>query len=69
MKNPFLRLITHDTKEVIVNVNQIVCMKKCNDHPNKPGEPELLTEIKLTAGETIYVSDSVDDLFDRIEGI
>ncbi len=69
MHNPFLRLITHDAEEIIINVNQIVYMKKCNIHPNRPGEPELLTEIKLTVGDTIYVPNTVEELFTRIEDI
>jgi hypothetical protein len=70
MQNPFMRLITHNAEEIIINVNQIVFMKKCINHPNKPGEPELLTEIRLTTVEnSIYVHDTIDELYNRIEDI
>lgn len=67
MRNPFLKLTTHTCEEIIINVNQVVFMKKCTDHPNKPGQPELLTEIRLTVENSIYVPNTIDELYDRIE--
>jgi hypothetical protein len=70
MQNLFMRLTTHTAEEIIININQIVFLKKCTNHPNKPGEPELLTEIKLTTVEnSIYVSDTIDELYNRIEDL
>lgn len=67
MQNPFFRLTTHTAEEIIVNINQIVFMKRCIDHPNQLGEPELLTEIRLTVGNSIYVPNTIDELYNRIE--
>jgi hypothetical protein len=70
MQNPFMSVTTHTGEGIVINVNQIVFMKKCTDHPTKPGEPELLTEIRLTTIEnSIYVSDTIDELYNRIEGL
>jgi hypothetical protein len=70
MQNPFMSVTTHTAEEIIINVNHIVFMKKCTTHPSKPGEPELLTEIRLTTVEnSIYVSDTIDELYNRIEDL
>ena len=69
MQNPFMSVTTHSGEEIIINVNQVVFMKKCTDHPNKPGEPDLLTEIRLTVENSIYVTDTIEQLYNRIEGL
>ena len=67
MQNPFFRLTTHAAEEIIVNINQIVFIKRCINHPDQPEAPELLTEIRLAVGDSIYVSDTIDELYNRIE--
>jgi hypothetical protein len=69
MQNPFMSVTTYTGEEIIINVTQIVFMKKCTDHPNKPGEPELLTEVRLTDENSIYVTDTIEQLYSRIEGL
>lgn len=69
MQNPFFRLTTYTAEEIVVNANQIVAMKKCTNHPTNPGAPELLTEITLTVGEPIYVANTIEELYTRIEDL
>ena len=69
MQNPFMSVTSHTDEEIIINVNQVVFMKKCTAHPDKPGEPALLTEIRLTVENSIYVTDTIEELYNRIEGL
>ena len=59
----------HTGEEIIINVNQVVFMKKCTEHPTNPGEPVLLTEIRLHGEDSIYVNDTIEELYNRIEGL
>lgn len=70
MQNPFMSVVTYTGEEIIINVSQVIFMKKCTSHPSKPEEPALLTEIRLaTIENSIYISDTVEELYNRMESL